>query len=134
MPSAESPPASQAKKPDADSAKHVRPAFSMLGGLLAWFFSFMALFALSEIACNSDVFAVTLLGVPATVFVGLGLTLAASFTALASAHVAMKNDSGAGGHDDDRPFLARAGALLGGYFVVVIIAGGLPFLLLRTCG
>lgn len=117
----------------AGDAQPVRPFFAYLGGLLAWFFSFTALWGLSEIDCNSGLFAFELFGWPAVRIIGLALTLVASFTAVAAGQVAMLNAGPRANDENDRPFIVRAGAVLNGLFAIAIIAGGLPYLLLSTC-
>lgn len=116
-----------------DYAQPVRPGFAYLGGLVAWFLSFVAMFGLAEIDCHSTLLAFELLGWPAVRVIGLGLALVASFTAVAAAQVALLNGGSPANTQNDRPFIVRAGAVLNGLFAIAIMAGGLPFLLLRTC-
>ncbi len=117
---------------DSQAGPPLRPAFVFLGGLLAWLLSFIALWFLAEVDCASAVLEFEILGVPAAVLVGLVITLLAAFTALAAGHIALLNGSGSG-PESERPFVRTAGAVLNGLFVIAILAGGLPWLLLNTC-
>ena len=115
------------------NAQPVRPFFALLGGLLAWLFSFIALWGLSEIDCNSGLLAFQVFGLPAVRVIGIALTLVASFTAVAAGQVALLNAGPDANPGNDRPFIVRAGAVLNGLFAIAIIAGGLPYLILSTC-
>lgn len=114
-------------------AQPVRPFFAYLGGLLAWLFSFIALWGLSEIDCNSGLLAFQLFGLPAVRVIGVALALVASFTAVAAGQVALLNGGPKANDGNDRPFIVRAGSVLNGLFAIAIIAGGLPYILLSTC-
>ncbi len=109
------------------------PFFSLHGGWLAWLFSFIALWFLSEVDCASGLFSFSLLGLPAAQLLGLALTLVASFTALAAGFTAMQNSAASSDPEDERPFIVKAGGMLNGLFVIAILVTGLPYLLIGTC-
>ncbi len=110
-----------------------RQAFALWGGLLAWLFSFVAVWGISEIDCNSESFSLSILGVPSATFISLVIVALSAFTALGAAHVAASHVPDPDDPEDERPFVARFGVVLNGFFMIATLAGGLPFFLLRTC-
>jgi len=108
------------------------PGMVYVGGLITWFVTFVALFALSEIDCGSTRLAFDLFGVPAVRVIGIAITLIASFTALAAGQIALLNARGAD-PANDRPFAVAFGGMINGFFVIAILLTGLPYVLLRTC-
>ena len=110
----------------------VRPAFVYLAGFTTWFATFIALFVLSMIDCNSSRLAFDLFGQPAARIIGIMITLVASFTALAAGQVALLNARNAT-PENDRPFAVNFGGAINGLFVIGILLTGLPYVLLRTC-
>ena len=85
-----------------------------------------------------------LLGLPLAAFFGFAVTLLAAATALGAAALAYGrlaadprvdpvDDPGAHEVFGRRRFMTYAGLLMNGLFLIAILAGGLPFLVLRSC-
>ena len=120
------------------------PWFAFLGGAAAWILHLTVGYSLSEIACGSERLDLTLLGLPGPEFLGYALTLLAGLTAVAAAITAFTYFPD-GVRDDPvdapgalevlgrRRFMAYAGLIMNGIFLIAILAGGLPFMFLRTC-
>ena len=108
------------------------PGFVYLGGLITWFIAFVILFVIAQVDCTSERLAFELFGQPAARIIGIAVTAVASFTALASGHIALLNARGAN-PQNDRHFAVSFGSLINGLFVIGILLTGLPYVLLRTC-
>jgi hypothetical protein len=123
----------------------ITPWFAFLGGAAAWIVHLSAGYALTEIACQSERLAVAVLGIPALHFFAFALTLIAALMGVAAAIVAFGmypngaradpvDDTGALESLGRMRFMSFAGVIMNGVFVIAILAGGLPFMFLRTCG
>jgi hypothetical protein len=122
----------------------IAPWYAFLGGAAAWVVQFMVVYAIAEIGCGSERLDAVLLGVPASAFFGFAVTLVAALTALGAAVVAFamfpegaRADpvDHAGEHETvgRRRFMAYAGLIMNGVFLIAILATGLPFMFLRSC-
>jgi hypothetical protein len=123
----------------------IAPWFAFLGGAAAWALHLMVGYVLTEIACRSERLDVVLLGLPGLDVFGFAVTLVAAATAVGAAFVAFAtfpNGARADPVDDTgdhetfgrRRFMAFAGLVMNGLFMIAILAAGLPFMFLRTCG
>jgi hypothetical protein len=122
----------------------VTPWFIFLGGAAAWVLHLVLAYVITEIACQTSRLDGVLLGLPMADFFGYALTLLAGLTALAAgllaygrfaedARVEPIDDPGAHEVLGRRRFMTYAGLLMNGLFLIAILAGGLPFLFLRSC-
>jgi hypothetical protein len=125
-------------------AAAVAPWFGFLGGAVAWALHLVVVYSLAEISCQSGRLDTTYWGVPAAAFFGYAITVWAALTALGAALVAFTrfrveprtdpvDDTGALEVLGRRRFMAYVGVTMNGVFLIAILAGGLPFLFLRTC-
>jgi hypothetical protein len=125
-------------------AAELAPWYAFLGGGVAWALQFVALYALTEIGCRSERLDAALWGVPALAWFGFAMTVWAALAAIGAAHVAyarFADDARADPVDDTgapevlgrRRFMAYAGLLMNGLFLLAILAHGLPFLVLNAC-
>jgi hypothetical protein len=125
-------------------AASVAPWYALLGGAIAWALHFVVTYAIAEVACRSDRLDVVLLGLPAPHLFAYAATLLAGATAIGAAVVAyglapngVRADpvDAAGEHEalGRLRFIAYAGVIINGLFLVATIAGGLPYFFLRAC-
>jgi hypothetical protein len=123
----------------------VAPWFAFLGGAAAWALHLVVAYGLSEVACRSERLEVVLLGLPGLDVFGYAVTLLAALTAIGAAVSALAlypngaradpvDDAGAHEILGRRRFMAYAGFVMNGLFLFAILAAGLPFMFLRTCG
>jgi hypothetical protein len=122
----------------------VTPWFIFLGGAAAWVLHLVLAYAIAEVACQTDRLDGVLLGMPMADVFGYALTLLAGLTALAAGVLAYGrlaedprgdpvDDPGAHEVLGRRRFMTYVGLLMNGLFLIAILAGGLPFLYLRSC-
>ena len=137
----ERPPGSSAPRP---LSAILTPWFAFLGGAAAWVLHLTVAYVIAEIGCQSQRLDVRLLGIPGPDFFGFALTLLAGATAVGAAVTAFRLYPGeATGDPVDEPgaresigrdrFMAYAGLIMNGIFLVAILAGGLPFMFLQSC-
>lgn len=123
----------------------VAPWFAFLGGAAAWVLQFVVIYSISEIGCQTERLDVVLLGLPGPAFFAFALTLLAGLTAVAAAVMSFRAFpngvradpvDGTGAHETPgrRRFMAYAGVIMNGMFLITILATGLPFMFLRSCG
>ena len=137
----------QGRLPEGDppgQVARIAPWFAFLGGAAAWALHLVIAYALVEVACRSDRLAGSLLGLDTAHALGLALTLVAAVTAFGAASVAWSmtkdgipldpvDQTGAPEAIGRRRFMAYAGVVMNGLFLLAIVMGGLPFLVLRAC-
>lgn len=118
--------------------------FGFLGGAAAWAVQFGIAYWLSEIDCNSDRLAFTILGIGAAEFLSFLATLLGSLTALSAAFIAyLSQPLGALGDKTEQAgapepegrsrFMAYTGIVMNGLFLIAILSQGLPLFFLRSC-
>lgn len=117
----------------------------LLGGPLLWSAHFLATYAWTEFACQTQLLALhsTIWGIPVLSHVVLGLTLAGILATGYVGVLAYRRWRGLkpvqGGHEavqwalEGERFAAFSGVLLCGLFALVILLTGLPALVLRPC-
>jgi hypothetical protein len=120
------------------------PWFIFLGGAAAWVLHLVLAYVIVEIACQSNRLDGILFGLPMADVFGYALTLLAGLTALVAGLLAYGrladdprvepiDDPGAHEVIGRRRFMTYVGLLMNGLFLIAILAGGLPFLFLRSC-
>ena len=116
--------------------------FGVLGGVSAWTVHLWAGYALVEVACRTGFPGFSLLGISGVEVLLALVTVAMALVALAATYVAYRArrqlQEGRRG-DVGQPrgqgeFMARAGLLMSGLFVAVIVVEAVPALFLRECG
>ncbi len=131
-----------------DATPRVRPVgllplwFGLLGGHIAWSLQLLVGYYLVSLACAGGFAGAQVLGVGAFDLLIWLLTLVAALVALGAGVIAWKSwrRTGVGGHlETGGPagrsgFMALAGVLLDGLFVLIILTGGIALLGLEPCG
>ncbi len=119
-------------------------AFGLLGGALAWFFHHALGYAIIEIHCHSERLVGNVLGLDASLFLELVLTVVAAGVAVAAGLTALKHlpggtvlggteEPGAPEHVSRTRFNGAVGVALNALFLVAILTGASAFLFLRPC-
>lgn len=116
--------------------------FAFLGPAAAWALQFSIGYGLTEIACNSDRLAFTVLGTAASAFLSLLVTLVAGLTAFSAGVIAYLGQPsfvdgverpGAPEATGRSRFMAYTGVVMSGLFLLAILSQGLVFFFLRPC-
>jgi hypothetical protein len=111
-----------------------RLGFAYLGGALAWAFHILAIWALAEGRCIDPAPEPRALGVAATAWLVLGVSVVAATTALAALRAARRERRALPREADPRAHLARAGLLMNAVFLWIIALQTVPvFFFLARC-
>ena len=121
-----------------------RLVFAFLGGAAAWFLQHALGYALVEINCHSSRLAFTILGLDASAFLMIVVTILTLAVAAAAAVVALRTqpvpmlresggEAGAPEWRSRSRFMAQVGFFLNLLFIVAILVTGASLLFLRPC-
>lgn len=119
-------------------------AFGLLGGALAWFFHHAVGYFVIEVHCHSERLVGAVLGLDASLFLELVLTVLAAGVAVAAGLTALKHwpggsvlggteEPGAPEHASRTRFNSAVGVGLNALFLLAILTGASAFLFLRPC-